>query len=153
MFLHAYGKKGDIDSAEQWMHHMINKGIQPTEVSFNALINACAYAWDPERAEHWLNTMKEAGIQPSAGTYNALIWVCAKIATDANTQPIDSRRSFSEAERWFAQMTKEGIEPVLASYTPLICAALKLQDTKHAEAGLRRCWHLALSSTSHRSRL
>ena len=42
---------------------MQEAGLQPDEVSYNAVIGACAKKGEAARAEGWLSKMQEAGLE------------------------------------------------------------------------------------------
>ncbi|KAL6571873.1 hypothetical protein OROHE_002742 [Orobanche hederae] len=54
----SYSKSGQMLTAHQLLHEMLQKGIKPTVVTFNVLMNGFCMA---------------SGIMPNATTYNSLI--------------------------------------------------------------------------------
>jgi pentatricopeptide repeat protein len=58
---------------------MPNRGLYPTDVTFNTLINACVLRTDYyQEAFNLLNQMQEVhGFEPDRITYNTLLLGCA----------------------------------------------------------------------------
>ena len=49
---------------------MLECGVEPNEITFNAVICACAKAGNGSRAEEWLEKMKSAEVPPNSFSYN-----------------------------------------------------------------------------------
>merc|ERR1719217_1905478 len=60
-----------VQLAEKWLAKMLEAGVEPNVITFNAVIAACAKAGNGQRCEHWLDKMRRAGVQPSSFTYNS----------------------------------------------------------------------------------
>merc|ERR1719333_1107840 len=50
---------------------MLESGVEPNTITFNAVISACAKVGDGRRACEWLAKMKAAGILPNSFSYNS----------------------------------------------------------------------------------
>merc|ERR1719498_483458 len=50
---------------------MLESGVVPNTITFNAVIAACAKVGDGRRACEWLSKMKAAGILPNSFSYNS----------------------------------------------------------------------------------
>merc|ERR1719333_2003797 len=50
---------------------MLESGVEPNTITFNAVISACAKVGDGRRAIEWLAKMKAAGILPNSFSYNS----------------------------------------------------------------------------------
>jgi len=59
-------------------NHSLSSSIEPTLITFNAAIAACAKASNADRALELLDEVRAAGMEPDAYTYNATISACAK---------------------------------------------------------------------------
>jgi pentatricopeptide repeat protein len=55
-----------------------SRGLEPTTISFNTAINACARARDAERALGYFRAMEAASIERNTVTYTGLIHACAE---------------------------------------------------------------------------
>merc|ERR1719217_1825139 len=51
---------------------MLEAGVEPNVITFNAVMAACAKAGDGKRCEQWLEKMRCAGVQPNSFTYNSV---------------------------------------------------------------------------------
>lgn len=72
-----YGRLArDVERAFEVYETMQERGIEPTAVTYNSLINACIQARDVEQAFEVYETMQERGIEPDAVTYTSLINAC-----------------------------------------------------------------------------
>merc|ERR1719301_409836 len=60
-----------MESAEKWLAKMLETGVEPNVITFNAVIAACAKAGNGKRCEEWLEKMRRAGVQPNSFTYNS----------------------------------------------------------------------------------
>merc|ERR1719169_31264 len=69
--INACGRAGDVERAEQWLNNMLEAGVEPNVITFNAVVAACAKAGHGERCEQWIEKMQRAGITPNSFTYNS----------------------------------------------------------------------------------
>jgi len=88
MLIDIAGKTGHCDDAASWMQTMLQKGITPSEVTFNCVINAYAKAKDLRKARECFEHMERIGMQPTLVAYNCVIKACVR------------QGSISEAEEW-----------------------------------------------------
>lgn len=80
MMIHACAKNDEVEKALNLFEDMSNRGLYPTDVTFNTIINACARRPDYyDEAFNLLNQMQEVhGFVPDLITYNTLLHGCAK---------------------------------------------------------------------------
>ncbi|OAY86015.1 Pentatricopeptide repeat-containing protein [Ananas comosus] len=83
--LHAYTilasifiGKGNIDMVDSIIREMLSAGIEPTVVTFNAIISGCAKNNMGSAAFEWFHRMKVRNIKPNKITYEMLIETLAK---------------------------------------------------------------------------
>lgn len=57
---------------------MRKRGLQPTRITFNTLIDACSRSDNLTRAESTFEQMVSLGLQPNERTYSILINACAR---------------------------------------------------------------------------
>ncbi|CAG8465209.1 3972_t:CDS:10 [Diversispora eburnea] len=62
----------DAERAFDLYQEMKDKGLSPTDVTFNSLIDACAH-----QAFRLLNEMEDYGYTPDLFTYNSLLYACS----------------------------------------------------------------------------
>ncbi|GAB5372800.1 hypothetical protein AAMO2058_001695700 [Amorphochlora amoebiformis] len=79
----AYVLRGQLDRAEEWMHHLLYLGTLPKPRAFVALIEGNAH--NPSRASHWLKKMsdlakKNPGLKPPVRAFAFAIAAAACIA-------------------------------------------------------------------------
>lgn len=58
-----------VDDAFRTLGRMVHAGVQPTAVTYNTLMAACAREGDHASVVHLFSTMEEAGIQASVGLW------------------------------------------------------------------------------------
>merc|ERR1719161_2825349 len=69
--INACAKAGDVHKAEKWLHRMLQDGIEPNAITFNAVIVACAKNGQGRLAENWLEKMRHANVPPNSFSYNS----------------------------------------------------------------------------------
>merc|ERR1719443_1731564 len=69
--INACAQTGDIQKAEQWLVKMLEDGVEPNVITFNAVIAAAAKTGQGRRAENWLEKMKLAEVLPNSFSYNS----------------------------------------------------------------------------------
>ena len=77
---------GEADYAFQLLKDMTSRGMAPDQVTYGALMHACAVAKQLPLALSVLETMKAASMQPSAEIYTAFIDAHVKAGTQEGTQ-------------------------------------------------------------------
>jgi len=118
--LNAGAKAGDLALVEKWWNSM-SKGCEPTAVSYNIMISACAQAKNGNRAEYWFDKMVRDGFKPCNVTYGTLI--------DANAK----RGNAVQAQLWALRMYSAGITLDIMAYNSLISVCGKSGDLVKAE--------------------
>ena len=61
----AYERIGEWEKAEEIFKDMLARGLQPTVVTFSALISAMQKGGQPERAQELYEDMLERGLKPN----------------------------------------------------------------------------------------
>merc|ERR1719281_1500839 len=69
--INACANVGDVQKAEEWLVKMLEDGVEPNVITFNAVIAACAKKGQGRRAENWLEKMKMADVLPNSFSYNS----------------------------------------------------------------------------------
>merc|ERR1719161_2278875 len=69
--INACAQTGDVQKAEEWLVKMLEDGVEPNVITFNAVIAACAKKGQGRRAENWLEKMKLAEVLPNSFSYNS----------------------------------------------------------------------------------
>jgi pentatricopeptide repeat domain-containing protein 1 len=83
-------------------------GVQPTVITYSALISACEKGAQWQRAVEVFEEMKAAGVQPTVITYSALISACEKGG------------QWERAVAVFEEMKAAGVQPDVITFNPLI---------------------------------
>merc|ERR1719201_2426955 len=69
--INACAQTGDIQKAEEWLVKMLEDGVEPNVITFNAVIAAASKKGQGRRAENWLEKMKLAEVLPNSFSYNS----------------------------------------------------------------------------------
>merc|ERR1719263_2397957 len=69
--INACSQTGDIQKAEEWLVKMLEDGVEPNVITFNAVIAAASKKGQGRRAENWLEKMKLAEVLPNSFSYNS----------------------------------------------------------------------------------
>merc|ERR1719321_512662 len=69
--INACAQTGDVQKAEEWLVKMLEDGVEPNVITFNAVIAACAKKQQGRRAENWIEKMKRAEVLPNSFSYNS----------------------------------------------------------------------------------
>ncbi|KFK42902.1 hypothetical protein AALP_AA1G053300 [Arabis alpina] len=72
-FFYEMHSLGEMAKAQEILKEMLGKGLQPTVVTFNVLMNGFCLNGMLEDGEKLLNWMLAKGIAPNATTYNSLV--------------------------------------------------------------------------------
>jgi len=62
----AFGAKGDLAQAEDWLARMPLIGVKVDEETYTVIIEACVSAGDIQRAIYWLREMRKSNMRPGA---------------------------------------------------------------------------------------
>merc|ERR1719446_929675 len=103
------------------MEKMIACKIEPTVVSYSAMIDTCAKAGDLESAELWHSRMIEQGVEPNAHSFSAVINACAKAGDVA------------AACHWLGQMEHAGVPADVVVYSAVLDACAKASECERAK--------------------
>jgi len=74
----VYGKARLLTRAFETYEQMMNHGIEPNAITYNALISACARSVNAQLAFRLFAVMRARGVRADKFTYGALIDACAK---------------------------------------------------------------------------
>merc|ERR1719265_1438818 len=69
--INACAQTGDVQKAEEWLVKMLEDGVEPNVITFNAVIAACAKKGQGRRAENWIEKMKLSEVLPNSFSYNS----------------------------------------------------------------------------------
>merc|ERR1719263_1544573 len=69
--INACAQTGDVQKAEEWLVKMLEDGVEPNVITFNAVIAAAAKKGQGRRAENWLEKMRLAEVLPNSFSYNS----------------------------------------------------------------------------------
>jgi pentatricopeptide repeat domain-containing protein 1 len=95
-------------------------GVQPTVITYNALISAYEKGAQWERAKAAFEEMKAVGVQPTVITYSALISAYGKGA------------QWERARATFEEMRAVGVQPDRPTYNPLLTVLWKCDQRRAA---------------------
>jgi len=104
-----------ITLAEQLFEEMRERGLEPSSVTFGAMINVCAKSGRWQRALELFSTMETLGFEKDEILYNSIMDVCVKCG------------ELSRALEWFEKACKER-KINLPMYTTAMHANLKLNQ-------------------------
>ncbi|GLT92455.1 hypothetical protein SLE2022_102920 [Rubroshorea leprosula] len=75
----AYASHGDANAALSHFDEMLNNGIQPDNVTFTAVLTACAHSGMVDKAQRIFDAMlPEYGIEPSVEHYACMVGVLSR---------------------------------------------------------------------------
>merc|ERR1719311_670086 len=110
---------------------MLEDGIEPNVITFNAVISACAKKGHGRRAENWLDKMKRADVHPNSFSYNSA------------AKPFVALGDYRKVEQLMADLRSSGLPFDDFCLTSLLYAYgnAKPKQQKKAEAAF--CEHAA----------
>ena len=106
--MNGYGLVGDLQSAANLYHEMIQNSVLPAVTTFNILMSAHVRVNDLKGAMSWYDTMIQSSVEPSLVTFNILIHANAKLL---------NVKGLNEA---FSALLSKGFQPDDATYVPMI---------------------------------
>merc|ERR1719217_1136846 len=107
---------------------MLEAGVEPNVITFNAVMAACAKAGNGKRCEHWLEKMRCAGVQPNSFTYNSA------------AKPFVAKGDYERVEKYMNDLRSEGSPLDDFCLTSLLHAYgnAKPKQTFRAQAALKQ---------------
>ncbi|KDP32906.1 hypothetical protein JCGZ_13687 [Jatropha curcas] len=69
----VFRKCKDLDSAEKLFDEMIDRGVQPDNVTFSTMLSCARMSYMPNKAVEWFEKMPSFGVNPDDVTYAAMI--------------------------------------------------------------------------------
>jgi len=108
--IHAYGKVGQVDKAENLWQEAKHQGIPLTVVAYNALLGVYTKAGDLEKIQHTRDAMATAKVAEDVTTYSTLLRYAA------NTQ------DYLMLEAFRLEMLEAGLMPNIFTFETLIDA-------------------------------
>jgi pentatricopeptide repeat protein len=99
---------------------MLRRGMVPSVVTYNTLINACRHQGSMKKAWEVWNQMVERRIDPNVVTYTTMI--CILCEEDC----------IGDAERLFLAMKEEGMHPNLYTYNVVMSNCCQRDNVDHA---------------------
>merc|ERR1719171_2991963 len=125
--INACARVGDVQKAEEWLVKMLEDGIEPNVITFNAVIAACAKKGQGRRAETWLDKMKRADVYPNSFSYNSA------------AKPFVALGDYRKVEQLMADLRKDGLPFDDFCLTSLLHAYgnAKPKEQKKAETAFR----------------
>ena len=111
---------GDVNKAFTAADAMHKRGIKPTLVTFNTLIDACARGGNLTLAYETHAEMREANLRPNERTYSILIHACAR------------QVRVEEAFGWLSKMRAGGLTPNAVTWSAIINACCKSRQIDRA---------------------
>ena len=118
--IHEQGRRGQWEKALNSLRDMQQRGLEPNEITYNALIGACKYGRNVEKAMELFAEMQQRGLEPNVITYTALISAC------------DKGHKAEKAMEVFVEMQQRGLEPNVITYNALISACEKDHQAEKA---------------------
>jgi pentatricopeptide repeat protein len=119
------GAAGDVQGAFNAKRAMVSRGLAPSSVTLNTLVDVCVRQGDLERAYAVLCGAEGSSRQEKDDPY------AARPSVEAYTSVLtgfaetgDKRRAMAT----FQQMTRLGIEPNVVTFTALVCACVNAGD-------------------------
>merc|ERR1719310_275675 len=95
--INACANTGEVQKAEEWLGEMLEDGVEPNVITFNAVIAACAKKGQGRRAENWLEKMKLAEVLPNSFSYNSA------------AKPFVALGDFKKVEQLMASLRSDGL--------------------------------------------
>ncbi|KAJ1400355.1 Tetratricopeptide-like helical domain superfamily [Sesbania bispinosa] len=71
--LKVFRKCKDLDGAEKVFDEMLEKGVEPDNVTFSTIISCARMCYLPNKAVEWFEKMPSFGCEPDDVTYSAMI--------------------------------------------------------------------------------
>lgn len=126
MLINSCSYHRSLPSAVWCVMAMVQRGLQPTIVTFNSVLNVCAKVGNARFANKWWNLITEFGSVPNEISYNIMMNTCAQGQDGA------------AAESWMVRMMAAGISPCLVSFSTVISAFAKTGEVRKAELWYKR---------------
>merc|ERR1719389_1560496 len=95
--INACAQTGDVQKAEEWLVKMLEDGVEPNVITFNAVIAACAKKGQGRRAEDWLEKMKMVDVLPNSFSYNS------------TSKPFVALGDYKKVEQLMASLRRDGL--------------------------------------------
>lgn len=160
--------EGSVQQAEALFKQMQTSRVQPTLISYSAIIDVAAKEGDIYKAETWLSRMLEAGHQPGPVTTSLLMnaYAVAGDALRAEHYLVESikagfqpttiefnivmkawamQKQAARAEQWLHQMVARNVQPNEVTYGTLVNGRAEIGDLPGA-----RHWFSMFESTGGR---
>ena len=150
IIISGYAKNGNAAEAMRLFKKMQSSNIEPDEVTFLSILNACAVIGDLEQSNKIYDHMKKSGVKLSNFTWNTLIDVYAKCGSLTDAQNIFLEIPERDAVTWNAmiagltkhghhgdavrlhgQMLMEGIHPDPVSFVSVLNACTASEDLEY----------------------
>ena len=100
--------RGDIAYAKRVLRSLMDAGILPDVVTYNAMVSTCEKAQNLEAAQDYFNEMKWEGLTPNVVTYSAMVSTCEKA------------QNLEAAQDYFNEMKREGLTPNVVTYSAMV---------------------------------
>ncbi|CAE8605124.1 unnamed protein product, partial [Polarella glacialis] len=126
MLLGVLATGGRWEEVRKQMKDMREKGLEPNEVTYCALISGSAYGKDVKLAEEFFSEAVASGLQPTLGMMNAVLKVAARSV------------DVPAAERWLMKIKDAGMAPDTISHNTFLDACARAGDIASAEVALQR---------------
>lgn len=124
----ACGKRREWTGALDLLHKMMQRGLQPDVISFNATISACGKGGQWRCALALLQELRQSGLQHNAISCNAAIGACEKVG------------QWEQALALLHGMQQDFLQPDVISYNATISACGKGNQPRRALDLLSEMW-------------
>ncbi|TKY72263.1 Pentatricopeptide repeat-containing protein [Spatholobus suberectus] len=153
--LNLFRKSRDFEGAEKLFDEMLQRGVNPNNITFSTMVNCASVSGLPNKALEWFEKMSGFGCVPDDITCSAMVYAYAR------TNNVDKALNLydrAKAEKWsldavtfsalikmyavsgnydkclkiYQEMKVLGVKPNLATYNTLLGAMLRAK--KHRQA-------------------
>ncbi|CAA6657314.1 unnamed protein product [Spirodela intermedia] len=118
------------DGAESLLKEMLEKGVEPDNVTFSTIISSARVCNLPEKAVQWFERMGEFDCRPDDVTYSAMIDAMAReekrrldpVTFSTVIKVYSTSNNFDGALNVYEEMKALGVKPNLITYNTLLDA-------------------------------
>ncbi|KAJ1427120.1 Tetratricopeptide-like helical domain superfamily [Sesbania bispinosa] len=128
--LKVFRKCKDLDGAEKVFGEMLERGVEPDNVTFSTIISCARMCYLPNKAVEWFEKMPSFGCEPDDVTYSAMIdaygraekWRIDPVTFSTLIKMYGMAGNYDGCLNVYEEMKALGVKPNLVIYNTLLDA-------------------------------